>query len=61
MLNSVRNVKFIKNAKAHNVDHRCLFFVFVTKLLGIFIPEYDQSDAPFNNPYYLASAFIESL
>ena len=50
MLNSVRNVKFIKNTKAHNVSHRCLCFIFVTKLFGIFIPEYDQSDEPLNNP-----------
>ena len=51
MMNSVRNLKFIKNTKAHNVYHRCLCFIFVTKLLGIFIPEYDQSDEPLNNPY----------
>ena len=30
MLNSasIRNVKFIKNAKARNVYHRCLCFIF---------------------------------
>ena len=60
MLNSVRNFKFIKMRKLTMVI-TAVCYIFVTKLLGIFIPEYDQSDAPLNNPYYLASALIESL